>query len=177
MLATISVCRVFEFCLFMLCSFSFSIEILNYSIFICDTILITIHASQIIYWTHYLPDTVLGAKDIAKGNRQRSPFIWSLRQNLNKPTSKTYNVPDGVGVAVKIQSGRRTIGVGVWSLVYIGKAVLVKWYMSRNSKKVKEADIRYLRGKYSKVERIARAKARRHFGWSAVIHENTGDVG
>lgn len=49
--------------------------------------------------------------------------------------------------------------------------------MSRNLKKVKEVDIRYLRGKYFKVERIVRVKARRYFGWSVVIYENIGDVG
>lgn len=65
----------------------------------------------------------------------------------------------------------------MWFFVYIGKVVLVKWYMSRNLKKVKEVDIRYLRGKYFKVERIVRVKARRYFGWSVVIYENIGDVG
>lgn len=38
---------------------------------------------------------------------------------------------------------------------------------------MKKADTKYLRGRYSKVERIAWTKAPRYFGCCAVIHGNT----
>jgi hypothetical protein len=60
----------------------------------------------------------------------------------NKQADKTQTVSGGSGVTQKCQSGS--------VIAYLNRKIpVIRYYLSRNPKKMKEADVNYQRGKYS----------------------------